>query len=194
MYKIPGRNDRAIADALQALAQAMAQNGQNNQVVEAPDEFRALGRFQRNNPPKFVGAHDPESAQKWLKEIEKIFRTMACSDAQKVQFGTHMLTEEDEDWWDNTRQRLADIGTEITWAVFREEFLKKYYPEDARGKKEIEFLELKQGNMTVAEYSAKFEALVKFCPHYNRVDAELSKCLKFENGLRPEIKQGIGYQ
>ena len=120
-----GRNDRAIADALQALAQAMAQNGQNNQVVEAPDEFRALGRFQRNNPPKFVGTHDPESAQKWLKEIEKIFRTMACSDAQQVQFGTHMLTKEVEDWWDNTRQRLADVGTEITWAVFRDEFLRK---------------------------------------------------------------------
>ena len=60
--------------------------------------------------------------------------------------------------------------------------------------REIEFLELKQGSMTVAEYAVKFEALVKFCPHYNRIDAELSKCLKFENGLRPEIKQGIGYQ
>ncbi|XP_050896449.1 uncharacterized protein LOC127103225 [Lathyrus oleraceus] len=48
--------------------------------------------------------------------------------------------------------------------------------------------------MTVAEYAAKFEALVKFCPHYNHVDAETSKCLKFENGLRPKIKQGIGYQ
>ena len=40
-----GRDDCAIADALQALAQAMAQNGQNNQAVEVPDEFRALGRF-----------------------------------------------------------------------------------------------------------------------------------------------------
>ena len=130
----------------------------------------------------------------WLKAIEKIFRTMACSDAQPVQFETHMLTEEAEDWWDNTRQRLADVGTEITWVVFRDEFLRKYFPEDVRGKKEIEFLELKQGSMTVAEYAAKFEALVKFCPHYNRADTEMSKCLKFENGLRPKIKQGIGYQ
>ena len=162
MYRMAGRNDRAIADALESLAQVMAQN---NHAGEAPDEFRALGKFQRNNPPIFIGTHDPESAQKWLKAIEKIFRVMACADAQKVQFGTHMLSEEAEDWGDNTRQRLEDVGTEITWTVFRKEFLKKYFPEDARGKREIEFLELKQGSMIVAEYATKFEALVKFCRH-----------------------------
>lgn len=28
-----------------------------------------------------------------------------------VQFGTHMLSEEVEDWWDNTRQILEATGT-----------------------------------------------------------------------------------
>lgn len=41
-----------------------------------------------------------------------------------------------------------------------------------RSKKEIEFLELKQGNLTVVEYAAKFEELVKFCSHYNSVIME----------------------
>lgn len=48
--------------------------------------------------------------------------------------------------------------------------------------------------MTIAEYAVKFEALMNLSPHYNTVDAETFKCLKFENGLRAEIKQGIGYQ
>ena len=78
--------------------------------------------------------------------------------------------------------------------MFREEFLGKYFPVDARNKKEIEFLELKQGNMSVPEYAAKFEELSRFCPYINAAHAEVSKCLKFENGLRPEIKQFIGYQ
>ena len=47
--------------------------------------------------------------------------------------------------------------------------------------------------MTVAEYAVRFEELVKFCPHYNIPTAEVSKCIKFENGLRPEIKHGIRY-
>ena len=40
---------------------------------------------------------------------------------------------------------------------FKSEFLKKYFPEDLRNKKEVEFLNLKQGDLSVAEYAAKFE-------------------------------------
>ena len=105
-----------------------------------------------------------------------------------------MLEGEAEVWWDNSRQRLEVAGTGITWAVFRAEFLEKYFPEDIRSAKEIEFLELKQGSMTVAEYAARFEELVQYCAHYNTEEAMTSKCLKFENGLRPEIKQGIACQ
>ena len=52
----------------------------------------------------------------------------------------------------------------------------KYFPEDMRGKNEIEFLELKQGSSIIVEYAARFEELVKFCPHYNDpAAAEVSK-------------------
>lgn len=46
--------------------------------------------------------------------------------------------------------------------------------------------------MAVFEYVVKFEELVKFFPHYNNVVAERSKCIKFESGLRLEIKKGSG--
>ncbi|XP_050914823.1 uncharacterized protein LOC127129736 [Lathyrus oleraceus] len=68
----------------------------------------------------FKGRYDPDGARTWLREIERIFRVMDCSEAQKVQFDMHMLTD---DW----------------------EFMRKYFPEDVRGKKKIEFLEMKQG-------------------------------------------------
>ncbi|MCI16731.1 cellular nucleic acid-binding protein, partial [Trifolium medium] len=55
----------------------------------------------------------------------------------------------------------------------------------------IEFMELKQGNMSVADYSVKFEELCTFSPHYNTMEAEHDKCVKFENGLRPDIKHLI---
>ena len=35
------------------------------------------------------------------------------------------------------------------------------------GRKEIEFMELKQGNMTVSEYASKFTELAKYYAHYN---------------------------
>ncbi|XP_050889646.1 uncharacterized protein LOC127094932 [Lathyrus oleraceus] len=119
---------------------------------------------------------------------------MNCSDAQKVQFGTHMLEKEVKDWWHNTIQRFDKDDIEVTWALFRDAFLEKYFPEAVRGKEEIEFLKLKQGNGIVAEYATKFEELIKFCPHYNTSNTERSKCLKFVNGLRPDIKKALGYQ
>jgi len=48
--------------------------------------------------------------------------------------------------------------------------------------------------MSVIEYAAKFVELAKFYPHYTAETAEFSKCIKFENGLRAEIKRAIGYQ
>ncbi|XP_058753510.1 uncharacterized protein LOC131626691 [Vicia villosa] len=119
---------------------------------------------------------------------------MDCTSDQKVRYGTHMLAAEVDDWWLETRQRLETTGEEVTWVVFRREFLRKYFPEDVRGRKEIEFLELKQGSMSVIAYAAKFGELAKFYQHYDGPTGKFLKCIKFENGLRPEIKKAISYQ
>ena len=100
---------------------------------------------------------------------------MECTDAQKVRYGTHMLKREADDWWMTTRQRLMVANEEITWAVFQREFKRKYYPEDVRGKKKVEFLRLEQGNMSVTEYAAKFTELSKFYPHYDGEGDEFSQ-------------------
>jgi hypothetical protein len=181
-----GRNDAAITAALEVVAQVVGQHP--NAGAGANAEMRMLETFLRNHPPTFKGRYDPDGAQTWLKEIERVFRVMQCTDDQKVGFGTHMLAEEADDWW------VSLLPTLDTWAVFRREFLNRYFPEDVRGRKAIEFLELKQGYMTVTEYAAKFVELAKFYPHYTVENAEFSKCIKFENGLRSDIKQAIGYQ
>lgn len=189
-----GRNARRNDEALAAAMQAMAQAFQNPPNADENVGSRSLATFQRENPPNFLGRYDPEGALAWLKEIERIFRVMDCTLVQKIRYGTHKLSGEADDWWVDTRLRLETAGEEITWEVFRKEFLRKYYPEDVRGKKEIEFLELKKGNLSVTEYAAKFTELAKFYPHYDGANAEFSKCIKFENGLRPEIKKVVGYQ
>jgi len=185
-----GRNDVALAAALQAMAQVVGQ--QHN--VGGNDGVRMLETFLRNHPPTFKGRYDPDGAQTWLKEVERIFRVMQSTDIQMVRFGTHMLAEEADDWWVSVQPVLENGGAAITWAVFRREFLNRYFLEDGRGKKEIEFLELKQGNMLVTDYAAKFVELAKFYPHYTAEIAEFSKCIKFENGLRADIKRAIGYR
>ncbi|MDV3201184.1 MAG: CCHC-type zinc finger protein, partial [Sweet potato little leaf phytoplasma] len=46
----------------------------------------------------------------------------------------------------------------------------------------------------MGEYASKFEELIRFSPYYQQNPDERSKCIKFENGLHPEIKVAFGYQ
>ncbi|XP_050915354.1 uncharacterized protein LOC127130378 [Lathyrus oleraceus] len=142
-----GINDRVIDDALEAMTHVMAQANKALQANQNPNEgageFHGLGKYQNNNLPTFKGRYDPEGAHTWVQEIEKIFRVMACTNAQKVLFGPHMLSKEAKYWWENTHQRMEYVGTTISWNNFKNEFLDKYFPDDVRNGKEIEFLELK---------------------------------------------------
>lgn len=47
-----------------------------------------------------------------------------------------------------------------------------------QGRMEMRFLELKQGDMTVPQYAAKFNELARFAPH--QVDTEVRKARRFE--------------
>ncbi|XP_020208018.1 uncharacterized protein LOC109792970, partial [Cajanus cajan] len=89
---------------------------------------------------------------------------------------------------------MIDGGVHLNWDNFKKVFLEKYFPDDVRSQKEMEFLELNQGNNTVAEYAIKFDALVRYYTHYHGEGGERAKCIKFVNGLRPEVKIAINYQ
>lgn len=71
--------------------------------------------------------------------------------------------------------------------------MEKYFSEDVRNWKEMEFLEFKQVRTTMVEYGAKFEELVIYFSHYQGEAEKWSKCVKFINGFRPQIKMMINY-
>jgi len=50
----------------------------------------------------------------------------------------------------------------MTWERLKELMDAKYYPMDAKRAKEQEFLSLRQENMSVMEYAAKFNELSQF--------------------------------
>ena len=77
----------------------------------------------------------------------------------------------------------------MNWARFKSEFLRKYFQEDLRTKTEVEFLNLKQENLSVAEYAAKFEELSSCFTYIHFGMRWFRKCVKFESGMRPEIYQ-----
>ena len=65
----------------------------------------------------------------------------------------------------------------------------KYFSDIARHAKAQEFLELKQGTMTVMDYVARFTELACFSNDY--VATDMAKVRRFENGLRLSIRGKI---
>lgn len=55
--------------------------------------------------------------------------------------------------------------------------------------KEMEILNLKQGNMTLAEYDKKFEKLFRSAPKL--VDTEEEKAIHFENRLNEHLFDAV---
>ena len=62
----------------------------------------------------------------------------------------------------------------------------KYFPDTARHVKAQEFLELKQGTMTVMEYVARFTEQARFADDY--VATDMAKVRRFKNGLNLSIR------
>ncbi|KAL4365261.1 hypothetical protein AHAS_Ahas07G0088400 [Arachis hypogaea] len=113
---------------------------------------------------------------------------------QHVEFATYQLAGESQYWWQGTRCLLQQGDTAIPWDAFRTEFYKKYFPNLARMAKELEILQLKQGQLTVIEYTNMFEELCRFSIICQGApgDFEEWKCIKYEGGVQSDILSSVG--
>ncbi|XP_028124253.1 uncharacterized protein LOC114321269 [Camellia sinensis] len=133
--------------------------------------------FKKMKPPMFHGAIEPLKAKAWVLGIEKLFKVFPCTGAQKVQLATFILEDDVRRWWILVR----DDNMDVTWTRFPEIFYEKYFPQCVRDRKVVEFMELKQGNKSIAEYEAHFIELARFPPYM--VDTDYKKARQFEGGL-----------
>ncbi|MDV3201231.1 MAG: hypothetical protein Q8877_03540, partial [Sweet potato little leaf phytoplasma] len=85
----------------------------------APVEVDWLTRFRKSDPKQFEGGYNPDGAQRWLQEIEKIFRSLQPPPEHKVRLAEYMLAGEAEHWWDQQRRGYDIVDQEITWELFR---------------------------------------------------------------------------
>ncbi|XP_058756739.1 uncharacterized protein LOC131629951 isoform X2 [Vicia villosa] len=140
------------------------------------------------NPPSFAGGDHPLEAQSWIRELNKIFKIVQCTDEQKVKFAAFMLKGAADYWWEWEEASMIAKGKAIDWECFQEVFLDWYFPKFLRARKEQEFIEIQQGDMSVAEYVAEFEELARFASRSFYASNEEWKIKIFEKGLRSDIR------
>ncbi|GFY96886.1 hypothetical protein Acr_11g0011920 [Actinidia rufa] len=89
-----------------------------------------------------------------------------------------------EQWWRTVEESVAK-----KWEPFRKAFLDQYFTNTARESLRMEFINLVQESMTVAQYEAKFTSLSRFAKAF--VSTEEEKAKQFMRGLRPSIRNKI---
>ncbi|KAL5583320.1 hypothetical protein UlMin_015762 [Ulmus minor] len=95
---------------------------------------------------------------------------MELGDRERVLCASYMLKKDARHWWGAVKLR-RDVGT-MSWNDFVGEFNHKYYNPTALRAQQNEFLNLKQGSMTVMEAVRKFEQLARLCPFLANTEEE----------------------
>ena len=141
----------------------------------------------RNEGPKaFTGTIDPAVVEEWLRGTERILDRFDCTAEKKVSYASSFFEQDALDWWE-TIPGSRNVPMTMTWNEFGRVFTEKYTPVVYRDRKKIEFSELKQGDLFVAEYEIQFVQLSKYAPE--EIATEELKRNKFERGLNLDIRE-----
>ncbi|XP_022897718.1 uncharacterized protein LOC111411415 [Olea europaea var. sylvestris] len=186
---VPPTHTNLVRELLQAV-QDLSRQSQALPPQSAPSfvpgAISMVEQFRRHKPPTFDGGSDPLPIEEWIRGLERILRHIACTDAQKVLCAEFMFVGAASHWWESVlRTRTEEQQRDLTWEQFKDEVMAKYFPQALRDFKESEFLQLRQGKLSLIDYERQFEQLSRYAPHL--VDTEVKKIRRFENGLRPEI-------
>jgi len=132
------------------------------ELIPEPTSMEMICQFNRLKPPEFEGGTNPMVYEEWLQEMENLFEIMECPERFKVLLVACQFETELEFQWRTVKPRAGEPV--LTWNQLKALMDNQYYPRDVRRVKEREFLCLKQGEMSVMEYAAKFNELSQFAP------------------------------
>ena len=123
-------------------------------------------------------------ADHWFMQVEKVLEAMEItSDTTRIRLAAFQLEGAAQVWW-NWAKTSRDLEV-MTLAEFHDLFMGKYFPATTKHAKAQEFLELRQGTMTVMEYVTRSTELARFSDDY--MATNVAKVRRFENGLKLPI-------
>ncbi|XP_073019618.1 uncharacterized protein [Primulina eburnea] len=156
-------------------------------VGTRPQPEAMYERFRRMSPKEFSRTTDPMIAEGWIKSIEVIFDFMELQDADRVRCAIFLLAGDARRWWDSAWVAI-DLPT-LSWTRFKEACFAKYFTEEVQSRLIREFMSLRQGDSSVADFVRKFERGCYFVPRIAN-DAQ-SKLRQFIDGLWPILRRDV---
>ncbi|KAL1193599.1 hypothetical protein V5N11_015525 [Cardamine amara subsp. amara] len=148
-------------------------------VEELPSYLRMMEQMQRICTGFFSGGASPESADAWLRRMERNFLSSRCPAGYLVDIAVHYLEGDARLRWRGVAARRvqADMG----WADFVEEFNSKFFPHEAFNRLESRLGSLTQGDRSVRDYEVEFNRLGSFVRRAG--ESESARVQRFTVGL-----------
>ncbi|MQL78588.1 hypothetical protein Taro_011010 [Colocasia esculenta] len=102
-------------------------------VMTAEELVMQVEKFLRLQPPTYTGGPNPDTAEHWIHEVERVFTTMRCPAADKVVLATYQLRGFAQQWWRLKMQTtFAASSHEELLSFGRTEDRKKVLPHFSR--------------------------------------------------------------
>jgi hypothetical protein len=124
-------------------------------------------------------------AEDWLKGVDKKLMIVQCTDGKKVLFAMHQIFGTATNWWETYYNTHANVDS-IMWNEFKAHFHTHYVPCGTMKLNKKEFIDLKQGSMTVSEYLNSFIQLSRYAT--KDINTNEKKQDMFLNGLNGDIQ------
>ena len=132
-------------------------------------------------PPIFFHTSEPLEVDDWLRDVERQLDIAQCDAHEKVFFVSDQLQGTAQDQWESCQFGRPNNAGQITQKEFSESFRSYHIPLGAVQLKQAEFLNLKQGSMTMCEDHDMFTQLSRYALGEVDSDAKKQKC--FLKGL-----------
>ncbi|MQL90977.1 hypothetical protein Taro_023583 [Colocasia esculenta] len=115
-------------------------------VLLAEEPVLQVEKFLRLQPPTYSGGPNPDTAEHWVHEIERVFATMRCSAADREVLAAYQLRGFALEWWRLKMQTTFAGRTEeaITWPKFLDVFNDTFFPIQVQQVKREQFRTLQQ--------------------------------------------------
>jgi hypothetical protein len=109
----------------------------------------------------FHGALDPHAFQDWVTSLEDYFEWFNLSSDRQVRFVKMKLKGQARIWWHSVEECLHRLRQPpiSDWGEMKMKLQEKYLPLDYEDSVFEELLSLRQGNLTVDEYTHRFHEL-----------------------------------
>ncbi|XP_074306012.1 uncharacterized protein LOC141641240 [Silene latifolia] len=181
----PTRNvDNAI---LQALTHILQNQQDIQQNLQNQPPLPPLLSFQKVKT-RFLHLGDPVALTEWFRELEKSFALYDVREEDKVKLASHFLVKEADRWWSMTSP-TSTLEPGFGWDRFKDLVEARFYPKELKQQRLKEFMNLKQGSLSVQAFTDKFNELAHYASRL--VKNEEEKAFFYLDKLTPKLKSLI---